>query len=168
MALAFGVAPFIGQNWGAQSYDRVYRATQICYLYCMICGVVAALALGAFARPLIGLFDSNPKVIEVATTYLFLVPVTYGTFGIMLPASSIFSSLGNPLPTVVMTVARTFVLYVPLAYLGAWFYGVTGAFAAAGTANICVGAGAYLWSRRLKHPPKGKTETAPLPASAKA
>ena len=168
MALAFGVAPFIGQNWGAQSYDRVYRATQICYLYCMICGVVAALALGAFARPLIGLFDSNPKVIEVATTYLFLVPVTYGTFGIMLTASSIFSSLGNPLPTVVMTVARTFVLYVPLAYLGAWFYGVTGAFAAAGIANICVGAGAYLWSRRLKHPPKGKTETAPLPASAKA
>ncbi len=153
MALAFGVAPFVGQNWGARAYHRVYAATQYCYLYCMICGVVVALIFAASARPLIGLFDDNPEVVSVGATYLFLVPVTYGTFGIMLTASSIFSSLGNPLPTVVMTVARTFVLYVPLAHLGAWLYGVTGAFAAAAVANICVGTGAYLWSRRLRHPP---------------
>ena len=110
---------------------------------------------------MIALFDDNPMVVDVAATYLFLVPVTYGTFGIMLTASSIFSSLGNPLPTVVMTVARTFVLYVPLAYLGAWLYGVTGAFAAAAVANIVVGGGAYLWSRRLRHPPQHSVEDAP-------
>ena len=162
MALAFGVAPFVGQNWGAQAFDRVYKATQICYLYCMICGVVVALTLGVFSRPLISLFDSNPMVIDVATTYLFLVPITYGTFGIMLAASSIFNSLGNPLPTVVMTVARTFVLYVPLAYLGAWKFGVAGAFAAASIANICVGASAYLWSQRLRKPPKRKIKPQPL------
>ena len=129
MALAFGVAPFVGQTWGARAYDRVYKATQFCYLYCMICGVVVALIFAASARPLIGLFDDTPAVINVGATYLYLVPVTYGTFGIMLTASSIFSALGNPLPTVIMTVARTFLLYVPLAHLGAWLYGVTGAFA---------------------------------------
>ncbi len=153
MALAFGVAPFVGQNWGARAYDRVYKATQYCYLYCMICGVVVALIFAASARPMIALFDDTPAVVDVATTYLFLVPVTYGAFGVMLTASSIFSSLGNPLPTVIMTAARTFLLYVPLAHLGAWLYGVTGAFAAAAVANVCVGAGAFLWSRRLRHPP---------------
>ena len=119
----------------------------------MICGVVVALIFAASARPMIALFDDTPAVVDVATTYLFLVPVTYGTFGVMLTASSIFSSLGNPLPTVIMTAARTFLLYVPLAHLGAWLYGVTGAFAAAAVANVCAGAGAYLWSRRLRHPP---------------
>ena len=164
MALAFGVAPFVGQNWGAGAYDRVYKATQYCYLYCMICGVIVALAFAASARPMIALFDDNPAVVDVATTYLFLVPVTYGTFGVMLTASSIFSALGNPLPTVVMTVARTFVLYVPLAHLGAWLYGITGAFAAAAVANICVGAGSYLWSLRLRHPPKPEAERAAVSA----
>ena len=160
MALAFGIAPFIGQNWGARAYNRVYSATQICYLYCTICGIAMAVAFALWAQPIIKLFDDDPVVIDVATTYLYLVPVTYGAFGVMLTASSIFSSLGNPLPTVIMTVVRTFVLYVPLAYLGAWIYGITGSILAAAVANICVGVGAYVWSRRLKLPPTHPSEAA--------
>ncbi len=147
LALSASIGPFVGQNWGAKKYSRVDRALQLSFLFCLIWGGLVAIVLAFGGRWIVSVFDNNPDVVEIATTYLMLVPISYSASGIILISSSTFNALGKPLPSAVMTLTRMFLLYVPLAYLGSWLFGINGIFAAACLSNLAVGIGAFLWNR---------------------
>ena len=148
MALAASIGPFVGQNWGAGKYERVFRALQQSYLFCLGWGILMAVLLAAGTSSIVPLFNKNPEVIAIASNYLWIVPLGYGTAGIIQVANSTFNALGRPIPTVIITLLRVFVLYIPLAYLGSRWLGATGIFVAATVSNIVVGIVAYCWSRR--------------------
>jgi len=97
---------------------------------------------------IVPLFNNNQEVIAIASTYLWLVPISYGMAGIIQVANSAFNALGRPMPAVIITVLRMFLLYIPLAYLGSRWLGTTGIFIAATVSNLLIGIGAYYWSRR--------------------
>ena len=148
MALSASIGPFVGQNWGAKKYGRVNLALQQSFLFCLFWGVLAAVIL-AFSAPWIASrFDNHPDVVDIATTYLRVVPISYAAYGIVLISSATFNALGKPKPSVIMALTRLVFLYVPLAYVGSFLFGVIGIFAAACLANLAVGIGAYLWNRR--------------------
>lgn len=148
IALAASISPFVGQNWGAKNYGRVTKALQQSYLFCLGWGVLMTISLAAGASFIVPLFNQDLAVIEIATSYLILVPISYGTAGIIQITNSVFNALGRPIPAVVITTLRMFVLYIPLAYLGSRWLGSTGIFIAASIVNIVVGIGAREWSRR--------------------
>lgn len=148
MALAASISPFVGQNWGAGKHGRVAKALQQSYLFCLGWGVLMAVLLAAAASSIVPLFNNNEEVVAIATTYLWIVPVSYGTAGIIQVTNSALNALGRPIPAVIITVLRMFVLYIPLAYLGSYWLGATGIFMAATVSNVLVGIAAYLWSRR--------------------
>ncbi len=148
MALSASMGPFVGQNWGAQEFGRVRLALRQSFQFCMGWGLLVAVALGLGGRLLSSLFNQDPEVIAVAAQYLWLVPISYGTAGIIQVSSSAFNAMGKPMPSIVMTIARMFVLYIPLAYIGSRIAGPTGIFAAAMISNLLVGLGAYAWNRR--------------------
>lgn len=148
MALASSIAPFIGQNWGAQKFERAIRALRQSYLFCLGWGILMAILLAAGASLIVPLFNSNTEVIAIALNYLAIVPISYGGAGIIQVANSAFNALGKPIPAVIMTVLRMFVLYIPLAYLGSNWLGTSGIFIAATVSNILVSVVAWQWSRR--------------------
>ena len=147
LALSASIGPFVGQNWGAKKYNRVNRALQLSFLFCFIWGGLVAIVLAFGGRWIASVFNTNPDVVEIAATYMMLVPISYAASGIILISSSTFNALGKPLPSAVMTLTRMFLLYVPLAYLGSWLFGINGIFAAACFSNLAVGIGAFLWNR---------------------
>jgi len=59
-------------------------------------------------------------------------------------AISILNSLHQPLVAILISVVRLFGLMLPLAYVGAMVYGVTGVYLGAATANILIGILSYL------------------------
>ncbi|NES64361.1 MAG: MATE family efflux transporter [Okeania sp. SIO2D1] len=150
MALSASFSPFVGQNWGAKKYDRVYLGLRLGFQFCLLWGVVLAIALGVGGSLIASIFDPNPEVIEIAAKYLLIVPISYGASGMILVSSATFNALGKPLPSVMMTMTRMLFLYVPLAYLGSWLFGVDGIFVAACFANLAVGIGAYFWSQSVE------------------
>lgn len=147
MALAASVGPFVGQNWGARRYDRVFEALHLASLFSIGWGLLAALLLALGGPWLAGLFDDNPTVVAIAALYLLMVPVSYGGNGVILVSGAVFNALGQPLRATVVTLTRWLVLYIPLAFAGGRLYGVGGVFAAACFSNLAVGAGAFLWNR---------------------
>ncbi|OKH13767.1 MATE family efflux transporter [[Limnothrix rosea] IAM M-220] len=146
MALSASIGPFVGQNWGAKKYGRVAEALRQSYIFCLGWGICMAIALAIFGSQLATLFNNNNEVIEVASKYLWLVPITYGAGGIIQVASSAFNALGKPTPAITMTTLRMFVFYIPLAYIGSRFFEITGIFFAATLSNIFVGIIAFRWS----------------------
>ncbi len=161
MALSASISPFVGQNWGAQQYGRVGQALSLSFGFCLIWGLVVTGILVGVAPQVAAIFNEDSMVVRVATRYLRIVPLSYGMAGIMLVASSTFNALGKPIPSVIMTVTRMFVLYIPLAYLGSTLFGINGIFGAACVSNLAVGIGAFVWNQRtcsIKASPSGITE----------
>ena len=148
IALSASLGPFVGQNWGAKKYHRVHQALNLSYLFCLGWGIMMAAVLAPSASWLASLFNSDPQVIQIATNYLWFVPISYAAAGIIFVASSTFNALGKPIPSMIMTVSRMVVLYIPLAYLGSKLFGINGIFAAACIANLAVGIGAYIWNQK--------------------
>lgn len=147
-ALSASIGPFVGQNWGADRHDRADSAMMLSYKYSLAWGAFVALLLVIFRHDIASLFDDNPTVITVAATYLLVVPVSYGAWGVLMMSSAIFNSLGKPISSTIMSLVRMFVIYIPLAFAGKALFGLSGIFAAAAVSNVLMGIIAYTWNRK--------------------
>jgi Na+-driven multidrug efflux pump len=137
-----------GQNLSARKPERIFEALSLCTRFCLGLGLVLALVLAVFGRPLAALFSDEPRVVTVAATYFLIVPVSYGTAGMVMVMNASFNGIGRPLPAVVVSVMRMVVLYLPLAWAGSALAGYPGIFAAYAAANVICGFGAWRWAVR--------------------
>jgi putative MATE family efflux protein len=146
-ALSAALAPIVGQNWGAKKFQRVDRAFSLSLRFCIVWGLAIAVVLAFSASSFASIFNKNREVVTIVAKYMEIVPISYAAAGVVLIASSTFIALGKPFPSLVMTLAHTLVVYIPLAHLGKLLWGMNGIFAGACVANLIVGFGAMLWQR---------------------
>jgi Na+-driven multidrug efflux pump len=107
----------------------------------------------ALAAPAVAsLFSKDPAVTKVAASYLWIVSLSYGFQGISTVMASAFNAVNRPLASSAITLARMFVLYIPLAWLGSTLWGLTGVFVGASAATVLTGVGAWIWGRRALDP----------------
>lgn len=142
------VEPLVGQNWGARRFDRVSSALRLANGFCIVWGALTCAVLVAFGARLAALIDANPVVVDVAGAYFLVVPASMGLMGVMQVASSCFNARGRPMPALVISLGRAFVLHVPLAVLGNLLWGYHGIFLATAATNVLMGASAWAWNRR--------------------
>jgi Na+-driven multidrug efflux pump len=148
-ALSAIIGPFVGQNLSAGNEKRILRALWLCTAFCLLTGLGIAAVLASLSGILPGFFSDSNSVNSVTTTFLLLVPVSYGTYGMVMIMNASFNGLGHPMPGVVISLSRIVVLYIPLALAGMALFGVAGIFGAYAAANIVSGFGAYAWARRI-------------------
>lgn len=84
----------------------------------------------------------------MAALYLWVVPASYGFWGLLMMSSASFNALGRPVPSTVLSFTRMFVVYVPLAMLLNGRYGYGGIFVATALSNGLMGLAGFLWFRR--------------------
>jgi putative MATE family efflux protein len=150
MGISSIMGPFVGQNWGAGQHNRVGLALKISFRFASIWGVGSAILLWFLATPIAGLFSEDPQVIESASIYLQVMPITYIFLAIIMISSSTANGMGNPLPSLIMSFLRLIVVYIPLALTLVYFFNLLGIYLAGAIANIIVGIGAYVWIKRIK------------------
>ena len=150
-AMSSIIGPFVGQNLVAGREDRIQLSLRLCARFCIASGLVIAVLLALLSGVLPGLFSDNPAVTDVTRMFLWIAPISYGAYGIVMVVNAAFNGLGNPMPGVVISVTRILALYVPLAFLGKALFGIVGIFAAYGVANILSGALGYFWARANAH-----------------
>lgn len=151
-ALSASIGPYVGQNWGAGATGRADTAMRLSFKWSLFWGLFVAVMLAVAAPTLIGLFDSNAEVTKTAEIYLMVLPITYGTWGIIMMTSAIFNALGYPLRSTMMSFIRMLGIYVPLALMFDHFFGMVGIFVAAAVANVLVAIIGYLWNRKTFKP----------------
>jgi len=150
-ALSSVIGPFVGQNLSAGKEDRIKLSLQLCAAFCLASGLAIAIVLALLSGFLPGLFSDNETVISVTRLFLWIAPISYGAYGIVMVVNAAFNGLGNPMPGVIISVTRILVLYVPLAILGMRFYGIVGIFAGYAAANIISGIIGYYWAKTNAH-----------------
>ncbi len=149
MSLAASVSPVAGQNYGAQQYGRIRRALLLANRFSLLWGLGAYLVLVLLGRPLLTFINDDAQVIQAAYRFLLIVPASYGLLGISMVSAACFTALGKPLPALLMSIGRMFVIYLPLAWLGSAWLGYSGIFAAGALANLLIGLLGFFWIRQL-------------------
>ena len=150
-AMSSIIGPFVGQNLAAGRERRILDALWLCTVFCVASGLAIAGMLALSSDFLPKLFSESEAVVSVTKLFLWVVPVSYGTYGMVMVMNAAFNGLGKPMPAVWISVARILVLYVPLAMIGSQQYGLVGIFGAYAIANIISGFGSYIWARNTAH-----------------
>ena len=147
-ALSAVIGPFVGQNLAVGNQARILESMRLSMLFCVGAGLLVAALLALSANALPTMFSDNESVIGVARLFLWIAPIGYAGYGLVMTINAAFNGLGRPMPGVVVSLMRTILLYVPLALIGQYFYGIVGIFAAYAAANVITGFVAYAWVKK--------------------
>ena len=148
MALSASTGPFIGQNWGAGRYGRILEAHRLAYRFALGYGVAVCAILALWGKLLASLVIDDEAVVAATYAYLLIVPVTYGLLGVTMIAGSTFTALGKPVPTLLLSLGRMVIFYLPMALAGDWLFGYAGIYGAAALANLLIAILSATW---VKH-----------------
>ncbi|WP_250884079.1 MATE family efflux transporter [Glaciecola sp. XM2] len=145
LALSMSLPPFISQNFGANQFERIKQAYLISLRFVMgwqlFMFVILALSSGLIAN----VFAKEESVAQYIQLFLLIVPLGYGLQGIIILTNSSLNALHKPMSALVLSVIRLFVCYVPIAYLGSHFFGLTGLFWGCVVANFFTAGASYYW-----------------------
>ncbi|MBN2657574.1 MAG: MATE family efflux transporter [Spirochaetales bacterium] len=138
---AFGtvMAPFAGQNWGAKKIDRIKEGARFSALASLLWGAVIFIVFLFTADSVIGLFSANPVVRNAGASYLKIMAIGYGFSGILMIASQSLNAVNKPLHSAGVTITKSFVINIPLAWFGSRLLLERGVFSASLIANVTGG-----------------------------
>jgi putative MATE family efflux protein len=138
-AVCSALVPFIGQNWGAGLFARVYEGRNKAYLFAAVWGVVAYGVVQLVNEQLAGIFSEEPQVVADILTYLRIIPVGFALVGMFSVNEETLNAIGQPVTATVMTIVQMFLLVVPFTYAGSHLLQYTGLLVGATAADIVAG-----------------------------
>ena len=149
MALGGATAPYVGQNYGAKKFDRLVDGFKFSARFALFYSIFCILLLYFISSTILGVFTDNEDVIRLAMIQLMICPWGYGFLGIASICNGSFNAFARPLPAMTISISRTLVIYVPLAYVLAYYFGFQGIHIAQVLANIFAGCVAIVWYRKV-------------------
>jgi putative MATE family efflux protein len=145
MALGSVLIIFVGQNFSKQKFQRIFEALNISLKFSLIWGVIIFVLLLFLGQAIASLFTNDVIVIEIATKYFYIIGASYGFQGLVMLSTSSFNGINKPYPSALFSIIRMLVLYVPLAWIGARIFNITGVFWAGFIANVIVGTLSFIY-----------------------
>lgn len=123
LSFSLAVTTFIGQNYGAGNLKRVKQGAVITVAMGMIYAIITGILILTFAYPLVGLFSSDPEVIEYGVeTMRYLCPF-YAILSVMHILAGAVRGTGRTVPPMVILLVslclfRIFWVYLILPHIG--------------------------------------------------
>jgi Na+-driven multidrug efflux pump len=138
VGVAAGCQPIVGYNQGAGRIDRVKELYKKMMIVEFVIGLIATLCFELFPLQLINIFGSdNGALYNEFAVLAFRIYLSSMTLCAIQKASSIFlQSIGKPVQSMVLSLARDFVLLAPLCVILPMRFGVTGPLYAAPIADV--------------------------------
>ncbi|NOR44657.1 MAG: MATE family efflux transporter [Candidatus Delongbacteria bacterium] len=148
ISLGTVILAFTGQNIGAKKYDRVAEGIKFSQRFSLITGVILFIALIFTSQYIAAIFDKDPAVISIIVLYLTFVSAGYGFQGVMFITANTFNAMHKPYKAMGINAVRMLVLYIPLAFIGSYLWGLPGIFVGAGISSVVGGIVAIIWVNR--------------------
>lgn len=137
------IASFIGQNYGAKKFDRVFKGYETAIKIGIIYSIFMAIIFMFFNIPIIRLFVRENETIKIASNYLKIVAFSQIFSTIETVSNGTFTGLGLPkIPSIISIVFTA--LRVPMALVLIKYYGVNGVWISISISSILKGLTAYL------------------------
>lgn len=126
IGLGQGVQPFIGYNFASKNYKRMNASIKLSCLVSFISGILFLVVAFIFSKDLIRIFIDNDEVIEYGSRFLIAAYSVAPFIGFQFIFMSTFQALGKALPSLVLSICRQGLAFVPAIYIGTKFFGIKG------------------------------------------
>ena len=126
MSLATALSMFVGQNAGANRFDRIRRGLISTIVMSGIVSISVSLIAWLFGAQLIGMFSSEPEVIRIGVQYLVIVSSFYILFSTMFSITGVMRGAGATLVPMFITLFSLWIIRIPIAYFLSDIFGSKG------------------------------------------
>ena len=104
-------------NYATKKLNRCKSALNTALLYGGIIMIVSMAVFIMFPEPLIRIFSSDPQVVDIGIPAFRIIGLGFIPLVVSLTYPILFQAVGKSGTSTFLTVLRTIVLFVPLAYL---------------------------------------------------
>ena len=148
-ALSGAVGPIIGQNFGAEAFDRVRRTIADAMVVTAIYTLVVSLLLFLGRDAIVAFFGASGDTARLIVFFCQFVAISYFFSGGLFVANAAFNNLGFPLMATLFNWGRATLGTAPFVWAGAKVGGAEGALAGFAIGSIPFGIVALYVSRRV-------------------
>ncbi|MEL7543595.1 MAG: MATE family efflux transporter, partial [Pseudomonadota bacterium] len=127
----------------ARRSDRIRTALRLAFTFAVGWAILLAVLAWVGGPFVAGLFSDDAEVTEGIVTYLRIIAVSLGGYGVIVVAAACCNAVGYSLFGAGIFATRMLLLYVPLTFAAAQLLGVTAMFWAILASNLLGGAIAY-------------------------
>lgn len=117
LGLSGAIGAIVGQNWGAGRYDRAREAALYAAGFCVVWGLGVALAMIAAGESFAQVFTDDPAVVGQFALYLKIAAWGYAGFGLLIVGNGIMNAVDRAGLALMQSVARVFLVMLPVALL---------------------------------------------------
>ncbi len=144
MGLGHGAGVLVGQNLGAHQPERAEKSGWLAAGLAEGFTLTASVVILLWAEGIIRIFNAEPGVVELASTFLRIQAAGYLVMGLYFVLQNCISGAGDTLPPMLVTLLNFWLVQIPLAFFlpkvtNLGVYGVRWAI----VAGLVVGAIAY-------------------------
>ena len=126
IGLAQGIQPFIGYNFAAKNYKRMNASIKLSCLISFILGCIFLSSAFLFASHFIRIFIDNDEVVEYGVKFLIASYSISPIIGFQFVFMSTFQALGKAIPSLILSLSRQGIAFVPAIVIGTKFFGING------------------------------------------
>ena len=131
-----GMQTIIAYNYGAKQFDRSKKALSIGIL-----GAIGILSFGLisillFPKQFISIFTKDARLMELALNGISIYSLTLPAIGICILGTVYFQSIGSAKKSIVLSLLRQVIVFIPLILLVPKYFGLNGVWAAQPLADI--------------------------------
>ena len=126
IGLSQGLQPFIGYNFAAKNYKRMSDSIK---MSCVVSVVIGSILLGLsliFGRWSVGVFINNEEVIDYGVKFLVASYTVAPIIGFQFVFMSTFQALGKSIPSLILSISRQGIAFVPAILIGTKLFGING------------------------------------------
>ncbi len=112
-----GTVPIISYNYGAGKRTRVIKTIKLSALFATIIMLIGLALMQLIPSVMLGIFKPDAQLLKYGVPALRIISLSFIFAGMSIVFSSSFQSLGKPLNSMMVSIARQLVILVPTAFL---------------------------------------------------
>lgn len=126
MNLGAAISTFVAQNMGANKFDRIKKGVGASLKMAIILSIVVAAIFVLFSKQLIGLFNTDPQVIEIGSKYLLIIGPAFIIISTSFMWTSAVRGAGASMFSMISSLISLWLVRIPASYLLSKIFSIDG------------------------------------------
>lgn len=127
IGLCTGIQPLIGYNSGAGNKKRLKSIFKFTALCAIIMGTALTVLLAVFREGIISGFIDKPDVVDIGIKMMMALQISCPVIGILFLCVNTLQGMGKALPSLILTLCRQGVAFIPMLYILDRLFAMNGA-----------------------------------------
>jgi Na+-driven multidrug efflux pump len=149
LALTMALPPIVGRLRGSKEIGQIHQLVKTSIGFVLVFQLLVAAILAISAIPVSQIFTDDQLVADTFSLYLWIVPLSYGALGVCMIMVSVCSAIGMPNKSIVISIIRLFVCYLPCLWIGSNLAGTNGLFVGVLIGNVLAGYLSWLIYKKI-------------------